>query len=31
MIDITPIVAYLLLSWILERAVIGIVRSLLGV
>jgi YggT family protein len=31
MIDITPIVAYLLLSWILERAVIGIVRSILGV
>jgi YggT family protein len=31
MIDITPIVAYLLLSWILERAVIGILRSMLGV
>ena len=31
MIDITPIVAYLLLSWILERAVIGILRSIIGV
>jgi len=31
MLDITPIVAYLLLSWILERAVIGVLRSILGV
>ena len=31
MIDVTPIVAYLLLSWILERAVIGILRSIIGV
>jgi YggT family protein len=30
-IDVTPIVAYLLLSWILERAVIGILRSIIGV
>lgn len=31
MIDITPIVAYLLLAWILEPAVLGILRSALGV
>ena len=31
MIDITPIVAYLLLAWILEPAVLGVVRGALGV
>jgi len=31
MIDITPIVAYLLLSWVLERVVIGILRGIIGV
>jgi YggT family protein len=31
MMDITPIVAYLILSWILEPTVIHIVRNLLGV
>jgi YggT family protein len=30
MVDITPIVAYLILSYILERAVIGLVASLMG-